>query len=51
MATTAVGKMVEGMVNSVEPSPNAGWTLGWDVVVSYSQKEMNQLLRSRWEKV
>ncbi|KAG9251649.1 uncharacterized protein F5Z01DRAFT_692057 [Emericellopsis atlantica] len=27
-----------------------GYTLGWDIVVTYSEKEINDILRRKWEK-
>lgn len=51
MATTPLGRMVEGMVNTVSPRPEDGWTLGWDVVVSYTEKEVNETLNRSWDKV
>lgn len=43
--------MVEKMTKATSPTPTAGFTLGWDVVVSYSEKEINQHLQAKWEKV
>ena len=51
MAKTPVGKMMEGMIGAVQPLPEDGWTLGWDVVVSYSEPEINETLKKAWEKV
>lgn len=51
MAKTALGKTVEGMINADSPKPEDGWTLGWDVVVSYSEEEINKTLARTWEKV
>jgi hypothetical protein len=39
------------MINAPSPKPEEGWTLGWDVVVSYSEEEINQNLARSWEKV
>jgi hypothetical protein len=27
-----------------------GYTLGWDIVVTYSEKEINDILKRKWEK-
>jgi hypothetical protein len=51
MAKTPLGKVIEGMINAPSPKPEEGWTLGWDVVVSYSEEEINQNLARSWEKV
>lgn len=48
---TALGQMIDGMMKSSDPHPADGFTLGWDVVVSYSQEEINQNLKKKWEKV
>lgn len=39
------------MAKSDGPSPDIGFTLGWDVVVSYSQKDINRVLETTWQKV
>ncbi|RGP73941.1 hypothetical protein FSPOR_1635 [Fusarium sporotrichioides] len=51
MAEIPLETMVEAMAKSDKPSPDNGFTLGWDVVVSYSQKEINRVLETSWQKV
>ncbi|KAJ5089004.1 hypothetical protein N7532_007688 [Penicillium argentinense] len=45
MPAPPLDKMLKVMVESTSPRPEDGWTLGWDVVVSYSEKEVNATLK------
>ena len=42
---------IKAMVNAKTPQKENGFTLGWDVVVSYAEKEINEFLKSKYNKV
>lgn len=46
----ALGSMVSGMCNADGSKKDNGFTLGWDVVVSYTEDEINDVLKAKWEK-
>lgn len=46
----AVDDMVSKMISAVGAPKEVGFTLGWDVVVSYSEAEINKILHERYNK-
>ncbi|KAL6922480.1 hypothetical protein ACHAPO_011177 [Fusarium lateritium] len=46
----ALDSMVKGMCNARDSNKESGFTLGWDVVVSYTEDEINALLKNKWDK-
>jgi hypothetical protein len=47
----ALDDTVAKMCNARKEQKENGFTLGWDVVVSYSEPQINELLKTKWEKV
>lgn len=43
--------MVRQMKSAEADARDNGFTLGWDIVASYSEKEINQLLADRYARV
>lgn len=43
-------RMIAEMSKTDVKEAEQGYTLGWDMVVSYSEKEINQNLARKWEK-
>jgi hypothetical protein len=43
--------MVSKMKSAEGNARDNGFTLGWDLVVSYSEKEINELLADRYKRV
>ena len=46
----AAKDMIQTMMNANVKPENMSYTLGWDVVASYSEKQINQLLADRHKK-
>ncbi|KAL8758637.1 MAG: hypothetical protein Q9184_003864 [Pyrenodesmia sp. 2 TL-2023] len=48
---TALDSTILGMTKAKQDNQDNGFTLGWDMVVSYSEEEINGFLEAKWKKV
>jgi hypothetical protein len=45
----ALDNMIAVMAKKDTNEASTGYTQGWDIVVSYSEKEINENLKRKWE--